>query len=396
MRHWRRATDALPALLVWLLDLMLFSTAGADLGEAGGGPSWWLVGYVGLGALALAWRRRAPVAVFAWTWVHAVVGCALVPGYLPVLALLVALYTVGAYLPRRMAWLVGPALVPYGVIAANGAWLAAPPRQAATFIGLLLVYALFVGGVWAVGRWAGTSRRRLAAAEEQRAVAARAAVAAERTRISRELHDIVAHTVTVMMLQAAGAGKVMAVQPERAQAALGQIEELGRQAIAELRRMLAVLSTAADAETGTQPGLGDLDELLHRMRATGMPVELVVEGEPRPLDPSVGLAAYRTVQEALTNIAKHQGGEAPAAVRLAWGDELLVQVTGRGRAATARPALSTGHGLLGLRERIAVTGGTLEAGPTGDGFTVAATLPTGAAGGRAPEATGAVAPGGGR
>lgn len=377
----RRAQDVLLALVVWLLDVALFSTAGTDLGAARGtGPALFIIGYVGLGAVALVWRRRAPVAVFGWVWLHAVVGIALVSGYQPVLALLVAVYTVGAYLPRRMSWLIAPALVPYAVIAANGAWLAPPARKAAVFVGLLLVYALFVGGVWGLGRWAGTSRRRLAAAEERRVTEAREAVAAERARISRELHDIVAHTVTVMMLQAGGAAKVMTVQPERAQAALGQIEELGRQAMAELRRMLAVLSTDAVDESAAQPGLGDLDELVGRMRATGMPVDLVVEGEPRRLDPSVGLAAYRTVQEALTNIAKHKGGDVPAVVRMVWADELLVKVTDGGAVNAPRSPLSTGHGLLGLRERVAVAGGTLDAGPTGDGgFEVAAALPVGGA-----------------
>ncbi|GIF97807.1 sensor histidine kinase [Catellatospora citrea] len=387
MTWWRRAQDTALALAVWLLDTALFSTAGADLGAARGGRSTLIIaGYVALGAVALIWRRRAPVAVFAWLWLHAVIGSVFVAGYLPTLPLMVAVYTVGAHLSRRRAWLIAPALVPYGVLAANGAWLEPPSRQAATFVGLLLAFSLLVGGVWALGRWAGASRRRLAAAEQQRVASAHAAVAAERARISRELHDIVAHTVTVMMLQASGAGRIMATRPEQARAALTQIEELGGQAMAELRRMLAVLAADAPAEAAAQPGLGDLDELLVRMRSAGMPVNLVVEGEPRQLDPSVGLAAYRTVQEALTNIAKHKGGDVPAVVRLVWADELLVKVTDKGAAELPRSPLSTGHGLLGLRERVAVAGGRLDAGPTGDGgFEVSAALPAQAArGGRVP------------
>ncbi|MCI4066980.1 histidine kinase [Micromonospora sp. R77] len=379
--------DVLVAAAVWLLDLALFSTAGTDLAHAGAASSGLLLllGYALLGPVALLWRRTAPAPVFALVWVHAVVGATLVAGYQPVLGALAALYAVGAYAPARWSWLIAPALAPYLVIAANEAWLAGqtdPGRRTAVFVGLAPTYAVVVTGVWAVGRWAGTSRRRLATAERRRAEAAARAVAAERARVSRELHDIVAHSVTVMVLQAGGAGRVLPTDPSRAAEALDHIVRAGQQAVEELRRMLTALgpdaAESADA-TSTHPGAADVADLVDRMRAGGLRVTLTVSGTPRPVDPSVGLAAYRTVQEALTNVSRHAGGAARATVLLRWGDDLTVEVRDAGpEGAAPEPAaaLSTGHGLLGLRERLTVVGGELTATPLPDGgFQVVARLP---------------------
>jgi signal transduction histidine kinase len=376
--------DVVVAAAVWVLDLALFSTAGTDLAHAGAADRGLLLllGYALLGPVVLLWRRSAPVPVFAVVWVHAVVGAALVPGYQPVLGALAALYAVGAYAAPRWSWLIAAALAPYLVIAANEAWLAGQAdqhRRTAVFVGLTLAYALVVAGVWTVGWWAGASRRRLAAAEQHRAEAAARAVTAERARISRELHDIVAHSVTVMVLQAAGARRVLPTEPALVAEALGHIEQAGRQAVEELRRMLAVLGPGdGTAAASTPPGPADIGELVRQLHAGGLRVALTVEGEPRPVDPSVGLAAYRTVQEALTNVSRHAGAEAPATVLLRWQDELLVEVRDAGPAGGAPQldGLSTGHGLVGLRERVAVAGGELTAGPLPEGgFRVAARLP---------------------
>ncbi|WP_433527995.1 sensor histidine kinase [Micromonospora sp. CA-263727] len=376
--------DVLVAVAVWLLDLALFSTAGTDLARAGGlgGSTVLLLAFAALGPVALLWRRRAPVAVFAVVWVLGLVGTALVPGYQPVLGVLVALYAVGAHASAARAWVTVPALAPYLVIAANEAWLAGREdagRRTAVFVGLALVYALVVGGTWALGWWAGSNRRRLAAAERLRAVEAERAVADERARISRELHDIVAHTVTVMLLQAGGARRVLATDPDRAGQALTHIEQAGRQAVEELRRMLNVIApgdTTAPADP-RHPGPGDVEELVAGMRASGLRVDLAVDGPSRPVDPSVGLAAYRTVQEALTNVVRYAGPQATATVRLNWADQLEVEVRDTGGDGTpVGGALSTGRGLVGLRERVAVAGGELTTGPVpGEGFRVYARLP---------------------
>ncbi|GIJ80457.1 Signal transduction histidine kinase [Micromonospora phaseoli] len=376
--------DVPVAVAVWLLDLALFSTAGTDLAGAGdpGVSTAGLLAFATLGPVALLWRRRSPVAVFAVVWALGLVGTALVPGYQPVLGVLVALYAVGAHAPAARAWVIVPALAPYLVIAANEAWLAGRDdagRRTAVFIGLTLVYVLIVAGTWALGWWAGSSRRRLATAERLRAVEAQRAVADERARISRELHDIVAHTVTVMLLQAGGARRVLGTDPDRAGQALVHIEQAGRQAVEELRRMLAVIApgdtTAPDDPR--HPGPAEIGELVAGMRAGGLRVSLTVDGEPRPVDPSVGLAAYRTVQEALTNVVRYAGPQAGVTVRLAWADQLEVEVrdTG-GDGGVPDGPLSTGRGLAGLRERVAVAGGELTAAPVaGEGFRVRARLP---------------------
>ncbi len=378
MRH---AGDLLLAIAVCLLDIFFFSTAGSNLAQVGSADhsAVWLMAYAALGATALIWRRRAPVAVYAVVWLHAIIGTAFVPGYQPVVGVLVALYTVGAHRARPMAWLIAPTVVPFAVIAVNEAWLAPEQRRVIVFTGLIAFYSLFSAGVWALAYWTGLSRRRLAESKRLREVEAALAVAEERTRISRELHDIVAHSVTVMVLQAAGAQRLVATDPQRAIDALGHVEAAGRQAMSELRRMLAL--QGADGQTpAQQPGLDDLGQLVDGVRRTGVPVEMVVEGEPRQLDPSVGLAAYRAVQEALTNAAKHAGVGAATTVRLMWTEDLVVKVTNalpRQAPATSQ-ALSTGHGLLGLRERVAVVGGRLEAGHSNGGYQVTVSLPVAA------------------
>jgi signal transduction histidine kinase len=215
--------------------------------------------------------------------------------------------------------------------------------------------------------------------EQEQRQRERVAVGEERARIARELHDVVAHSVGAMVAQAQGAGRVLDRDPERAREALAAIERTGRNALDEMRRSLGVLRrTDADAPLAPQPGMDGLGALVAQARDSGLEVELVTEGEPAPLPAGVDLSAYRIVQEALTNTLKHAGPvRARVAVRYA-GDELELEITDDGAPGPPRAQAvnGDGQGLLGMRERVALYGGELEAAhrPEG-GFVVRASLP---------------------
>ena len=216
--------------------------------------------------------------------------------------------------------------------------------------------------------------------EREQAEQARRAVVDERARIARELHDVVAHNVSVMVVQSGAARRTIERDPERAREVLTSVESTGRQALDEMRRLLGVLRTEDEATDlrAPQPSVSHLDALVAQVCDAGLPVKLVVEGEPRPLSSGVDMSAYRIVQEALTNSLKH-AGPAHAHVRVCFGDnDLRLEVTDDGRGIIADdPATNGGgHGLVGMRERVALFGGRLEAGPrTGGGYIVTATLP---------------------
>ncbi|MFB6560458.1 MULTISPECIES: sensor histidine kinase [unclassified Streptomyces] len=221
--------------------------------------------------------------------------------------------------------------------------------------------------------------------ENQREAQAKVAVAAERARIARELHDVVAHNVSVMVVQADGAAYVMDAAPEQAKEALQTISGTGRQALAEMRRLLGVLRTGEPQESEDyvpQPDVEQIEVLVEQVRTAGLAVDFEVEGAPRRLPSGVELTAYRIVQEALTNTRKHGGPGAKASVRLVYFDDglgLLVEDDGRGAAHELYEdggADGAGHGLIGMRERIGMVGGTLDAGPRpGGGFRISALLP---------------------
>ncbi|MGB8940476.1 MAG: sensor histidine kinase [Streptomyces sp.] len=221
--------------------------------------------------------------------------------------------------------------------------------------------------------------------EKERAAQSKVAVAAERARIARELHDVVAHNVSVMVVQADGAAYVLDQAPEQAKQALETISGTGRQALAEMRRLLGVLRTGEHEESGEyvpQPDVEQLDELIEQVRTAGLPVDFKVEGTPRPLPSGVELTAYRIVQEALTNTRKHGGENTGASVRLVYFDDglgLLVEDDGKGAPHELYEdggADGSGHGLIGMRERVGMVGGTLDAGPRpGGGFRISALLP---------------------
>ncbi|MGD9484654.1 sensor histidine kinase [Streptomyces sp. TRM70308] len=226
---------------------------------------------------------------------------------------------------------------------------------------------------------------RAARLEREREAQAKVAVAAERARIARELHDVVAHNVSVMVVQADGAAYVLDTAPEQTRQALETISGTGRQALAEMRRLLGVLRSSEDGDGGEyvpQPGVEQLAELVEQVRGTGLTVDFHVEGTPRPLPSGVELTAYRIVQEALTNTRKHGGPEAGARVLLTYGSDeldLLAEDDGRGAQAELYEeggADGLGHGLIGMRERVGMVGGRLEAGPRpGGGFRISARLP---------------------
>ena len=285
-----------------------------------------------------------------------------------VLALLVSIYSTGAYTRGRTA-VVGGLLV---AALATRALLSEPmPIR----LDDVLFYATIAGGPWVAGR--AISRRRvreqhlIVEREEQ----ARAAVLEERTRIARELHDVVAHAISVIVLQARGARHEFDAEPANARAAIDAIERTASQALAEMRRLLAMLR--ADDESvpmAPQPTLAHVDTLVAQVRGAGLPVDVRVEGERRELPPGVDVTAYRIVQEALTNALKH-AGPARARVLMRYDPDALTVVVADTGAGVANGSAG-GHGLAGMRERVAVFGGELESGPgTDGGFEVRARLP---------------------
>lgn len=225
--------------------------------------------------------------------------------------------------------------------------------------------------------------------EREREREARMAVVAERARIARELHDVVAHNVSAMVVQADGAAYVLDSSPEQTRSALHTISGTGRQALTEMRRLLGVLRSEEAGTTDRalenyvpQPGVEQLADLVDQVRETGLPVDFGIEGTPRPLPRGVELTAYRIVQEALTNTRKHGGHGVVATVRLTYGERsltVLAEDDGRGAQRELyeeRGADGLGHGLIGMRERAGMVGGVLVAGPrVGGGFRIAATLP---------------------
>ncbi|MDB1086656.1 sensor histidine kinase [Streptomyces sp. ACA25] len=310
------------------------------------------------------------------------------------LAFLIIIYTVASRTTRWASrYALAAALLAPTVAAARWAEQTPGGSLAATVLDTVLVTVTFLLA-WVLGDSLRTRRayyaeleERAARLERERETRSRMAVAAERARIARELHDVVAHNVSVMVVQADGAAYVLDSAPDQARNALHTISGTGRQALAEMRRLLGVLRTGETPPAGTgayvpQPGVEQLAELIDQARDAGLPVDFRIEGTPRPLPSGVELTAYRIVQEALTNTRKHGGPQAGATVRLAYsGDLLTVRAEDDGRGAgrelyDARGADGLGHGLIGMRERVGMVGGALEAGPRpGGGFRISATLP---------------------
>ncbi|HEV7907333.1 MAG TPA: sensor histidine kinase [Pseudonocardiaceae bacterium] len=296
-------------------------------------------------------------------------------------ALAIALYTMVTYVGRR------PALV-YAIWLAVGTflWAIFCVREPVA-IPMIFVITVIFGFSWALGEFVGARRayhseleQRLQLLEIERDQQAKLAVGEERTRIARELHDVVAHAVSVMVVQADGAGYAIRSNPEMAENAVRTISDTGRQALAELRRLLGVLRSTDESGTQwtPQPDARGLDELAENCRTVGLPVNLETSGDLDQLPVGVGLGIYRIVQESLTNTLKHAGTGATATVRVTRTDDhvdLEVSDDGFGTPHDL-VAVSGGNGLIGMRERASVFGGTLDAGPNpGGGWRVRAVLP---------------------
>ncbi|GAB3658923.1 sensor histidine kinase [Actinocorallia lasiicapitis] len=336
--------------------------------------------------VSLVWRQRFPVVVLLWVIFGELLLAAF--GYGPggeVVAYLIAVYSVAAHRPLARSALVGG----FALLALTMMLLFdQQPHGALDILENLIVF----GGVWWLGRSLRLRRSylseledRAARLEKARFADARAARVEERSRIARELHDVVAHHVSVMTVQAGAARRIMEKDPASAREAIETIEQVGRTALSEMRRIVGVLRTDRDvvqpgAELAPQPGMEDLAGLIEQIKETGLAVQLDVDGEPRKLSTGVDLAAYRLIQEALTNSLKHAGPHARAWVRLRYTDRsLTLEVVDNGRGAAAGMPDDTdspGHGLVGMRERVALYGGELRIGPRiGGGFEVRARFP---------------------
>jgi signal transduction histidine kinase len=322
---------------------------------------------------ALAWRRRFPLSVLAFV----VLGMMALDsdGQFSVFAAgVIVAFTAGAEVDPPRAW-IGLALsvVPFwiGFTVIGGG--------VSDFVAVTVLY----GGSWVLGQTLRERSQRAAAlaeraerAEQERAAGAARAVAEERARIARELHDVVSHSISVITVQTQAVRRRLGPDHVREADDLRAVEATARQAMAEMRRLFGVLR--ADGERpalAPQPGLDQLDRLVAEARSTGVPVEVVVEGEAVPLPPGLDLAAFRIVQEALTNVRKH-APDGRVTVRLCFAErdlDVVVEDTG---AAAPREGDGAGLGLVGMRERVALYGGALDAGPmAGGGFAVRARLP---------------------
>lgn len=350
----------------------------------------WLYGLAGL--FPLLWRNRAPITIFVVQWLLAVAAWPFMPKYIPVVGIPVALYAVSFHRGRKASV---PALVASFIPSALDAY-------AATFrvfyhsgdVVLLVSIFNFVClaamtiGPWLLGDWIGVSQRHQQRLEREQKVAREAEVLTEeRRKIAREMHDIVSHSVAVILLQAKAAAYVADIDFAQVtdnkfaqiKESLAHITTMGTQTMAELRRLLRVLETGdAARELKPQPGLAELAALLSSLRAAGMSVTTHVEGTPQNLDPSVDLTAYRILQEGLINVLKHGGKDSNPCLRLIWKPQsLLIQIDNDIdlTEASCKLALSAGRGLVGLRERARAVGGNLNAGSYKGGYRLIATLP---------------------
>jgi signal transduction histidine kinase len=338
--------------------------------------------YMAGGSTALWWRHNRPfqvhVAVVAW----ATAGIILLP-VAPIASLLVALFGVAARSPRRTA-LAGAALaaVPMGLDIAQNLKQDGGDFSTSRAAVVAGSYAGAFSVVWIVGRILRRREHRVQVLEEDLDARARAAVVEERRRLARDLHDIVSHAVSVMVIQAAAARRqCTAGDDDDAAEAFANIEDRGREAMVELRRLLNVMRDDDQIpfnEDG-QRRLAELPTLIRSVESAGVHVTVATHGTPERLDASIDLTAFRVVQEALTNTTKHAGPGTRAQINLQWGNDLVIDITDTGTTDPSLDArvLSTGAGLAGMSERVRSLGGHLDAAPRDDapGFRLRAVLP---------------------
>ncbi len=330
--------------------------------------------------IPLAFRCVYPLASYTVIWFAIFAIVKLTPEFdnqsvIFVVVFVVALYSFGAHARGRQAW-AAAVLIPFAIIAF------VTDDGDAFHWGDIVFGSLIIGGPWGAGLAIRLRREReqsltlrTVELERDRDERARIAVAEERARIARELHDVVAHAISVVVVQARGGRKVLDSNAAASRTAFDSIERTGEQALGEMRRLLGMLRDDDEEQTrAPQPSLARVEALAEEMRASGLPVELDVEGVPNGIPPGIDVSGYRIVQEALTNVLKHAGpAVAHVGVRYA-AHEVEITVTDDGRGGLT--GSGTGNGLLGIRERVAVVGGELDAGPKPDGgFAVHARLP---------------------
>jgi signal transduction histidine kinase len=376
---WLRVGDGLIAVAALIIDG--FAWQSADPAHVFLGVPV-VVSQVGaaVAAIALVFRRARPTLVHG---VWAVYGLSPIiwPTHEPFIGLLVSLYTVSS---RRDGLRSGIALacssVPLGVNAFNTATPSNLPN-ASGFALAAVLWGSLGAAAWAIGRPVWLSRRRAELREEAYAAERATLLRAERLRVARELHDVVAHSVTAIVLQASGARAVAREENGAVRGALAAIETAGSDAMHELHRLLGLLRAVDDEPRATEASpltLDALSQLIETTRDCGVDVHYAVSGDPVPLDPTTAHTAYRVLQESLTNVIKYAGTGSQARVSLDWlADTLTVTIFSQGSRKDSDPThRSGGFGLLGLRERLELLGGRLEAGPVGDhGFATSAVLP---------------------
>jgi signal transduction histidine kinase len=365
----------------WLAVLLLAFVVPSDLAAPTDAPAD-LAFSMALVA-CVPWRRRAPVAVFAVVGAVCLAQLALLDHVVSgdVVAL-IALYTIVAYGPGTRIGSLATACAAATALAGAIRWK--PADVALAQVAATMVVSVLLAA--ALGAWRRSRQDRLAVLEERNQLLAlerdqQAAVgaAAERARIARDLHDVVAHSLSVIVVQADGAAAAAERRPEAAAAALRTIGDTGREALTQMRRLLGVLREGRDgvgAPRAPQPGAAQLEELVGQVARAGLPVRLTVQGSERSLASAVDITLYRVAQEALTNVLKHADAVSRVDVVVRYLDEaveLRVHDDGRDR----RTAGDSGHGLMGMRERVDLHGGTLVTGPAaGGGFAVRAVIPT--------------------
>ena len=373
--------DLLPALGVGaVMAVDLFQWTGNRQPTYAQGVSYLAVSVLGFVGLLL--RRRWPLLILATIaialkiWSDRFFPPGVQIPLSPIVVMLVLAYSTGAHTRGRKSWAGAVVLM---LFFASLLWTQIETRQPNQPQGPIVMTI-----AWLIGKGVRHYRDLTAALlaqtlqlKEERDERARLAIVVERGRIAREMHDVIAHSVSVMVIQAAAERRVLGLQEHQTRDVLETIERTGRQALVELRRMLGVLRKADDPLLlAPQPGLGDLDNLLDQVRDAGLPVSLRVEGSRVALPTGTELSAYRIVQEALTNAIKH-AGHANAEVTVRYlGDRLELEVADDGDGAAASMELNGGHGLVGMRERVGILGGSFQAkARESGGFLVTATLP---------------------
>jgi signal transduction histidine kinase len=364
-----------------LIAVAIFVASVADLLKGGTGSGWGgpraleLLVAVGI-SLPLVWRRTYPQLVLLAVLAASVGSVVLVAprqaAFEAFLAMLIAFYSVGAHVEGRRSYAVGGLGVAFvllgGIISQVAGWEDG---------GNGVPTAVFALAAWIIGTIIRSWRERALELEVQRDLQASAAVAVERGRIARELHDVIAHNISMIVVQAGAAARVLEGEQPEVRTALDAIETTGRETVDEMRRLLGVLRRADDGQAlAPQPGLASLDALVEQVNDAGLPVSLTVEGTPQPLPPGLDLSAYRIAQEGLTNALKHAGA-ARATLRVTY-ERNAVEIEIRDDGAGAAAGAGTGHGLVGMRERVALWGGKLQVGPEAGGWVVRAWLPIGA------------------